>query len=456
MQKPHILVADHDDKFLEYLEKEKNQVEVTAIRDQKSAQLAIADSRIRYSAICLNINLCSPLALPLVRHVKAYRPGAPLYLLSDVAPSPLKKAELEALHIQALIQKPVTPQQLVQTLIPGSYFNLAEALELGKHDEAKTGDAREVPDENMHPIEAKSFLCGRKSFFDLFVKLGSGRFVMVLKAGDDFDPQRLINYLSRGVEEFYIKKEAQLFYLQYCDKMTAAIVEAKNVPNDTKINQVMNLGSETFAYLKAAGVSEATLSSAQGFVKQANLLIRKGAISKLADVQFFLENAALADHGTATVIVTSMMIKSMGFNDDKVTGLIATGALLHDIGLLSLDEALRKKADENPESLTPEEREKYERHPLAGAELLQKVPHINPLIPQIALQHHERRTRKGYPNKLGPGAIASAAEMVGLAETFLECAKRPADGSPLEQIKRFHADEFSLKIVDSFFKSFES
>ncbi len=456
MQKPHVLIADDDSSFLVGVEKEGGQVQVTALRDHKSAQLAIADSRIRYSAICLNINLCSPLALPLIRHVKAYRPSVPLYLLSNESPSPLRNEELNALHIQAIIQKPVSPQQLIQTMIPSSYFNLAGAIELGRNDLTQTGETKETDDASMHAIEAKSFLSGQKSFFDLFVRLGENKFVMILKAGDTFDPQRLIVYLNKGVEEFYIKKEAQLFYLQYCDKMTAAILESPRVPNDTKISQVMNLGGETFAFLKSSGVSEATLSLAQGFVKQANVLVKKGGLSRLADVQFFLENAAMADHGASVVIVTSLMLKAMGFTDDKVNGLIATGALLHDIGMMSLDEALRTKAESSPDSLTAEEREKYEKHPVLGAEILQKVAHINPIIPQIALQHHERRNRKGFPYKLGPGAISGAAEMVGLAETFLDCAKRPQDGTAIEQIRNFHADEFSVKVMEAFLKSFES
>lgn len=455
MQKPHVLIADVDDNFLKFLEQESSQVQITAIRDKRGAQLAIADTKVRFSAICLNVNLCSPLALPLVRHVKCHRPAAPLYLLSDNT-SPLMQEELNQLHIHDLIQKPVTPQQLLQRLIPGSYFNLAEAVKLGQADTAKAGDEREVAEDKMHPIDAKSFLCGQKSFFDLFVKLGAGKFVMILKAGDAFEPARLMNYLNRGVEEFYIKKEAQLFYLQYCDKMTEAIVQSASVPNEIKVAQVANLGNETFNYLKSAGVSEMTLSTAQGFVRQAHQLIRKNGLSKLSEVQAFLNDPTLADHGTATVMITSMMVKAMGFNDDKVTSLIATGALLHDIGMLSLPEELRKKAEENADALEGAEREQYEKHPALGAEILQKVPHINPLIPQIASQHHERRTRKGFPNKLGPGAISSASEMVGLAEVFLKVV-RSAKGnrSALEVVRRQHGDEFSLKIIDSFLKSFD-
>ncbi len=453
MEKPRVLVADLDESFLEDLRKESGQFELVASTNQKNTQLSIADPKARFSAICLNLNLCEPYALPLVRFVKCHRPSSPLYLMSDLAPSPLQKEELNSLHIQELIEKPVTPQKLFQILIPGNYFNFTEALEVAKSNTLKTGETKDVEDEKMHGIDAKSFLCGQKSFFDLFVRLSSGRFVMILKAGDQFEPESLLNYIKRGVTEFYIRREAQLFYLQYCDKMTEAILKSNQFSPETKVGQVMNLGGETFGYLKSAGISESTLNVAQNFVKQANYLVAQTGLGKLSEVKSFLENMDLCDHGASTVMITSIVINSMGFRDEKVTGLIAMGAFLHDIGMFSLPAELRSKA-ESDAFLTPEERETYESHPRLGAEILAKVPHMNPLVPQIALQHHERRTRKGFPNKLGSGAISTAAEIVGLSETFLKAVKSGA-ADPVEVIRKNHSDDFSLKIIDAFLKAFQ-
>lgn len=454
MQKPRILIADADEAFLDVLKKDCSQLDLVSLTSQKAAQLAVADHKAQFSAICLNVNLCDPFALPLVRFVKNHRPSAPLFLMCDAAPSPLQKEELDSLHIQDIIEKPVKAEELFQRLIPGSYFNLAETLEIAKAETTKAGETKDAADESMHAIDAGSFLCGQKSFFDLYVKLGSGKFVMIVKAGDIFEPARVASYIAKGVREFFIRREAQLYYLQYCDKITEAILKNEKISTGTKVSQVMNLGGETYGYLKNAGISESTLVMAQSFVTQANYLVMKTGLGRLSEVQAFLKNADLSDHGASCVMITSMMVKSMGFVDEKVTGLIALGAFLHDVGMMSLPEELRKKR-ESELPLTGEEQKEYERHPEIGAQILAKVPHMNPLVPQIALQHHERRTRKGFPNKLGSGAISNVAEMVGLADVFLHILKQDNGTSPIERIRKEHSDDFSLKIIDAFLKAFK-
>jgi HD-GYP domain-containing protein (c-di-GMP phosphodiesterase class II) len=453
--KPRVLIADPDMDFISSLQDQGSQVEITTAHDQKSAQLAIANISTQFSAMCLNVNLCSPMALPLVRFVKFHRPSSPLYLMSDSAPTPLDKEELDSLHITEVIYKPIAPSALMQVLIPSGYFNMADALEVSKTDATKVGDSNEIDDGKMHGIEAGSFLCGKKSFFDLYVKVSSGKFLMILKAGDQFEPERLANYIRKGTKSFYIKREAQHFYLQYCDKLTASFLGSERISLKEKTSQLANLGHETGQYLLNMGLSQITLNAAQSFVNHANTLIRKTELKKSNEVQAFLADIMLADHGTSTVMITSMMIKELGFRDEKVTNLIATGAMLHDIGLLSLPEAIRAKADDESQ-LTDEERTLYETHPQLGHDLLVKVPHINALIPQIALQHHERRTRKGFPNKLGSGAISTVSEMIGLADVFLSMAKttKAGDLPVLERVKKECADEFSLKVIDGFMKAF--
>ena len=231
MLKPRVLVADNDEKFLQLLQSEKSQVDVTTTTDLRSTQLAIADVNVRYSAICLSTSLCDPMGIPLVKHAKTYRPSTAVYLLSSADKAQLNAGDLTGLHIQSEIHKPVTSQTFLQILVPVSYFNLADALEVSRTDLTKAGESREADDGQMHAIDAKSFLCGQKSFFDLFVKIADKKYVMLLKAGDAFEPERLLTYLKRGVTSFYIKKEAQLYYLQYCDKITSAILESSSVSN---------------------------------------------------------------------------------------------------------------------------------------------------------------------------------------------------------------------------------
>jgi HD-GYP domain-containing protein (c-di-GMP phosphodiesterase class II) len=86
-----------------------------------------------------------------------------------------------------------------------------------------------------------------------------------------------------------------------------------------------------------------------------------------------------------------------------------------------------------------------------------KIPAVNPLVAQIVRQHHERRDRRGYPGKLGPGAITPVAEIVGIADSFQEFAARnksDPDFHPLREMEKSQFDRFSLPIVEAFQKAF--
>jgi HD-GYP domain-containing protein (c-di-GMP phosphodiesterase class II) len=75
---------------------------------------------------------------------------------------------------------------------------------------------------------------------------------------------------------------------------------------------------------------------------------------------------------------------------------LALGALLHDMGKLSVpDEILQK-----PGPLTDEEFDVIRKHPVWGDELLAELGGFAPGVHKLVLNHHERLDGKGYPNRL--------------------------------------------------------
>ena len=93
--------------------------------------------------------------------------------------------------------------------------------------------------------------------------------------------------------------------------------------------------------------------------------------------------------------------------------LIRIGTPLHDIGKIGIDDAILRK----PDKLTPEEFEAMKLHTVKGAEIVNTVPDLRPIIP-IVRSHHERWDGRGYPDALGGEAIHPLARVVGLADAF--------------------------------------
>lgn len=449
---PSVLLVDADENFLQECKAgNKSAVDVRIATERIAAQLKLANKDIFFTAVCLNASACAPYALPLVRFTKAHRPATPIYFLSDTPENSPKKELLDEWRIEGVITKPIKPKDLINAIFPYTLFEMEKLVNLSKKDQSAADTALSAEDKEMHAISAKDFLCGSKSFFDVYVRLASGKYIKLLKAGDNFDLDRVKSYLVKGVTHFYMRKEAQEVFLQYCDKVTETLLKEKSVPVEMKIDQVLNFGKETMDFMKDKGFNEATLQTAMQFVKHAHSLTRDLAPSVL---DTYLEKVAFAAHGSGTLMVLSLFMETLGYKDRKTIEVIALGGLFHDIGLMNMPE---KFQHESEDELTEAELAEFHKHPIVGEEMLKGIRRLNPLVPQVVLQHHERRTRNGFPYKLGAGAISPVSEMIGIADTFNQLIRRSATQKridPIAEMENKYFNSFSFPVIEAFQKIF--
>ncbi len=119
--------------------------------------------------------------------------------------------------------------------------------------------------------------------------------------------------------------------------------------------------------------------------------------------------------GGHTVRVTSysqLLARALKVSDEDFQ-LIRIGTPLHDIGKIGIDDAILRK----PDRLSPEEYEKMKTHATLGAEILETVPDLKPVIP-IVRSHHERWDGKGYPDQLAGETIPRLPRIVAVADSF--------------------------------------
>ncbi len=106
--------------------------------------------------------------------------------------------------------------------------------------------------------------------------------------------------------------------------------------------------------------------------------------------------------------------------DNEQRSTIAMASALHDIGKMSIDDAILNK----PGRLTSEEFEIMKTHTTLGADMLFELGHQhagNSLLEyayQIARWHHERWDGKGYPDGLKGDEIPIAAQVVSVADVY--------------------------------------
>lgn len=139
-----------------------------------------------------------------------------------------------------------------------------------------------------------------------------------------------------------------------------------------------------------------------------------------------LRNGESGRHVTNIEKLTELLLGCLAHRSDNISldneerSTIALASALHDIGKMSIDDAILNK----PGRLTPEEFEIMKTHTTIGADMLHELGRHhagNALMEhayQIARWHHERWDGKGYPDGLKGDEIPIAAQVVSVADVY--------------------------------------
>ena len=92
---------------------------------------------------------------------------------------------------------------------------------------------------------------------------------------------------------------------------------------------------------------------------------------------------------------------------------IRRGAILHDIGKMSIPDDILHK----PDKLTDEEREIIQQHPITAYKLLAPIPFLKKSL-EIPYSHHEKWDGTGYPQGLKEHAIPMPARIFAVADVW--------------------------------------
>jgi len=146
--------------------------------------------------------------------------------------------------------------------------------------------------------------------------------------------------------------------------------------------------------------------------------------------------------------------RTLGWPEDKLKE-CEMGGVLHDIGKISIDDAILRK----PGHLSSEEFEHMKLHPERGAKLMQDSSFLVPLIP-YCLYHHERYDGKGYPFGLKGEQIPIEGRLLAVADTLdAMTSNRPYRKGldpefAIGEIEKGKGTQFDPVIVDALVKCY--
>ena len=119
-----------------------------------------------------------------------------------------------------------------------------------------------------------------------------------------------------------------------------------------------------------------------------------------------------AHHSDRVAAMAVVLARVLHLSEDDTTT-VQVAAFAHDIGKISMSDAVLRKAG----LLTDAEREEMRRCPVTGYDILRKVPQFQ-RVALIVRHHHERWDGRGYPDQLAGTAIPLGARIIAVADSI--------------------------------------
>lgn len=133
-----------------------------------------------------------------------------------------------------------------------------------------------------------------------------------------------------------------------------------------------------------------------------------------------LELSGLKDYDEYTfyhsvnVAILALALGTMVSTDRRFLSSLGVGALMHDIGKMTVDIAVLNK----PTSLTSDEWSQVRMHPVYGAEAAALLPGLDKAAVPVILEHHMRYDLDGYPPRSPKRTQHIASRIVAVADAY--------------------------------------
>jgi putative nucleotidyltransferase with HDIG domain len=269
------------------------------------------------------------------------------------------------------------------------------------------------PVKDYLPIYLESLRIDTVLAFDLFIKIGK-EMVLYRSSNLPFTEKTLYKLLENNISHLYVPSKSRELYQTYIERNLDKILEDKKVPEEKKAGILyetsQNLMKDVLTnpdYGENINRSKDLVANTVGYILKGQTAFRNLLTISSFDYYTYTHSVNVCTFAVA-------LAQQLGHKNEEYLNELGTGALLHDVGKSKISERIINKQT----ALSTVEFELMKKHPKMGVEILSQTDMINAGCYYPILQHHERGSRKGYPNKLDLNEMHEYSRIVAIVDTF--------------------------------------
>ncbi len=270
---------------------------------------------------------------------------------------------------------------------------------------------------------------------------GTGQ--VLLKADVEIKPQYISYLNSLDIEYVYVKDsrvdDVAVEDVIKDETRQKARILVKNIMEDIQ----SPAGKSKSINIDDRKVIKTVTTIINELIKNKDMVVQLADIRAKGDYHFA--------HGVNCTVLATLVATKMNY-DYKALRHLATGTLIHDLGMIAIPETILNK----PGELTEDERETVQTHPLYGFEIFKETLMFDARAGIVILQHHERIHGQGYPEGLSGDKIHTSAQIAGIVDVYdALTSERPYRKAyppyrAIEMLMSWGGEYFNLEILQHF------
>jgi putative nucleotidyltransferase with HDIG domain len=298
-------------------------------------------------------------------------------------------------------------------------------------------------------LPLNQLLVGHPVNFDLYVHYASGHTTVFSTAGMQFSQEKLSELHSNNVDCLYIRSEDEDKLLDYHARIMHLLLSNSKMTSEERAELLHASMHDHMQQLFDEGISPQAIKRTRSFVGAMVNEIVSSRIHTETLLRLTSRDFKVYSHCVNVSIYSIAIGQAMGFEAERLVRL-GTGAMLHDIGMLKIDDSIIEKADR----LSTEEFKAIRNHPELGCEMLKAMGERDPLILDIIHYHHEKLDGSGYGEGLTAAQISLDVQIVTVADIFDAIStnrsfkKAKSSFQSFSMIKMLMKEQLDIRIVD--------
>jgi response regulator RpfG family c-di-GMP phosphodiesterase len=259
------------------------------------------------------------------------------------------------------------------------------------------------------------------------------------------------SYLSQAAKKaqfFYVKEEDIAKNKNSIRDAHSKLIDDDDYPQGWKTAEMMVTARNVLNEMKMAGINESLIEYTQAMLGDLFKIISKidtdeGALFSMID------RAKKCDRSVFCASYSMLLCKQLRFEKTATLEILGLASILQDLALYrtpfgDLSEKLQSQ-------FNPEQMNYYIQHPTLSADLVASHTDVPQVTLQVVRQHHERRDRTGFPNRVGGNQLHPMAEILSLINSYYDVAKQLEDDTAtIQELQKSVFPHYSENVVAAF------